>query len=170
MIGILQVSCEQMSIPLEITIRTATVRDEDFISSLLPRLTEFGPPPWRDVEQMTATDFRVLSDRLENQPSGTAIFIAEDAGGERLGFIHLQTGSDYYNYQEHGHIADVIVAAGCEGRGVGRMLLEKGEAWARSRGYKWLTLSVFAQNLRAREVYERLGYGADMIKYVKELG
>jgi len=53
---------------------------------------------------------------------------------------------------------------------VGWLLIERGEEWARSRGYRWLTLSVFAQNVRAREVYERLGYGADIMKYVKELG
>jgi GNAT superfamily N-acetyltransferase len=155
---------------LEIQIRPASVGDKDFINSLVPRLTEFGPPPWRDAAEMAATDIGVLTDRLDNQPSGTAIFIAEDAKGARLGFIHLQTGSDYYIREEHGHIADVIVAPECEGRGVGRLLIERGEEWARSRGHRWLTLSVFAQNLRAREVYERLGYGADMIKYVKELG
>jgi GNAT superfamily N-acetyltransferase len=46
----------------------------------------------------------------------------------------------------------------------------KGEEWARIQGFRWLTLSVFAQNLRAREIYKRLGYGEDIMKYVKELG
>ncbi len=159
-----------MGMSLEIRIRQASADDKEFITSLVPRLAEFGPPPWRDAAEMTATDLGVLSDRLCNRPSGTAIFIAEDGGGAPLGFIHLQTGTDYYNREEHGHIADVVVAPGCEGRGVGRLLMKRGEEWARSRGYTWLTLSVFAQNLRAREVYERLGYGADIMKYVKELG
>jgi hypothetical protein len=47
--------------------------------------------------------------------------------------------------------------------------MEQGEQWAREQGYRWLTLSVFAQNVRAREVYSRLGYGEDIMKYVKEL-
>jgi GNAT superfamily N-acetyltransferase len=118
---------------------------------------------------MTATDTRVVRDRLARQPSEAAIYIAEDGGGVILGFIHLQAGADYYNREEHGHIADVVVSPGAEGRGVGRLLIEKGEDWARARGYRWLTLSVFAQNLRAREVYKRLGYGEDIMKYVKEL-
>lgn len=42
-------------------------------------------------------------------------------------------------------------------------------ALARSRGYRWLTLNVFAENLRAREVYKRLGYGEDFLKCIKEL-
>lgn len=153
----------------DIRVRPASAGDADFIISLVPRLVEFGPPAWRDPEQMTATDVRVLSDRLLRRPHGTAVFVAEDAGGAPLGFIHLQAGTDYYNREEHGHVADVVVAPAGEGRGVGRLLLAKAEEWARSRGYRWLTLSVFAQNLRAREVYKRLGYGEDIMKYVKEL-
>ncbi len=158
-----------MSISSNIRIRPASIDDKEFIISLLLRLVEFGPPSWRDVTQMTVTDTQVLSDKLLNQPPGTAIFIAEDASGVVLGFIHLQTGSDYYNREDHGHIADVIVAPEGEGRGIGRLLIAKGEEWARAQGYRWLTLSVFAQNIRAREVYKRLGYGEDIMKYVKQL-
>jgi ribosomal protein S18 acetylase RimI-like enzyme len=119
---------------------------------------------------MVAVDIQVLSDAILNQPAGSAIFIAEDDKGVALGFIHLETkASEYYNHEEHGHIANIIVAPEGEGRGIGRLLMEKGEKWARSHGFRWLTLSVFAQNLRARDVYERLGYGADIMKYVKEL-
>jgi ribosomal protein S18 acetylase RimI-like enzyme len=158
-----------MSINSNIRTRPASVRDREFIISLLPRLEEFGPPPWRDAAQMLATDIQVLSDKLINLPSGTAIFIAEDDQGLALGFIHLQTGKDYYYHEAHGHIADLIVAPEGEGRGIGRILIEQGEEWARSQGFRWLTLSVFAQNTRAREVYQRLGYGEDILKYVKEL-
>ncbi len=158
-----------MNIDSNIQIRPASIGDKEFIISLVPRLVEFGPPSWRDDTQMIVTDAQVLSDKLLNQPPGTAVFIAEDANGVALGFIHLQTGTDYYNHKEHGHIADVIVAPEGEGSGIGRLLIAKGEEWARSQGYRWLTLSVFAQNLRAREVYKRLGYGEDIMKYVKEL-
>ena len=153
----------------DVRIRPAEIGDKDFILSLVPRLADFGPPAWRDAVQMTAHDARVLCDKIVKQPPGTAIFIAEDKKGNALGFIHLQTGADYYNREEHGHIADIIVAPEGEGRGVGRALIEQGEQWARARGFRWLTLSVFTQNLRAREIYERLGYGEDIVKYVKEL-
>jgi ribosomal protein S18 acetylase RimI-like enzyme len=160
----------EMSMNSEIRIRPATADDKDFIISLLPRLVEFGPPSWRDIDQIIATDTRLLSEKFLDQPPGTAIYIAEDASGIALGFIHLQTGTDYYNHDEHGHIADLVVAPAGEGRGLGRLLIEKGEEWARAQGYRWLTLNVFAQNLRAREIYKRLGYGEDIMKYVKELG
>ena len=60
-----------------------------------------------------------------------------------------------------------IVAPQGEGCGIGRTLMEKGEQWP--PGFRWLTLSVFAQNLQAKEVYKQLGYGEDIMKYVKEL-
>jgi ribosomal protein S18 acetylase RimI-like enzyme len=152
-----------------IKIRAASAEDQDFILSLVPRLVEFGPPTWRDIPNMIDTDIQVLTEKLRDQSSEIAFFIAENENNVPLGFIHLQTGTDYYNHEKHGHIANVIVGAEGEGHGIGRMLMEKGEEWARAQGYRWLTLSVFAQNVRAREVYERLGYGADIMKYVKEL-
>jgi len=158
-----------MGIDSNIQIRPASIDDKEFILSLLPRLVEFGPPAWRNGNQMTVIDQQVLSDKLSNPQPGTAIFIAQDSSGLPLGFIDLQTGTDYYNHEAHGHIANIIIAREGEGRGIGRLLLEKAEAWARSQGYGWLTLSVFIQNLRAREVYKRLGYGEDIMKYVKEL-
>ena len=158
-----------MSTNSNIQTRPASISDKGFIISLLPRLEEFGPPPWRDVTQLLATDTQVLSDKLMNKPPGTSIFIAEDDQGVALGFIHLKSGKDYYYHEDHGHIADLIVAPEAEGRGIGRVLIEKGEEWARSQGFRWLMVSVFAQNLRAREVYQRLGYGEDIMKYVKEL-
>jgi ribosomal protein S18 acetylase RimI-like enzyme len=152
-----------------IHIRPATIDDKEFILSLLPRLVEFGPPAWRDANQMIAVDTKILTDKLNDQPEGTAIFIALDSTQTPLGFIHLQAGSDYYNHKKHGHISDVIVAPAGEGKGIGVLLMKKAEEWAQQQGYQWLTLSVFAQNLRAREVYEHLGYGQDIIKYVKEI-
>jgi GNAT superfamily N-acetyltransferase len=153
----------------DLRIRPASDVDREFVISLMPRLVEFGPPAWRDAAQMTAHDTRVITESLLNPTPDTAVFIAEDAGGSPLGFIHLHAATEHYNREEHGHVEDIIVAPEGEGRGVGRALLEKAEEWARGRGYRWLTLNVFAENLRAREVYRRLGYGEDMVKCVKQL-
>jgi GNAT superfamily N-acetyltransferase len=63
----------------------------------------------------------------------------------------------------------LIVAAAAEGRGVARALLAATEAWAAARGYRFVTLNVFAANTHARRVYERAGYVEDAIRYIKEL-
>lgn len=152
-----------------ICIRPAMPGDEAFLISLIPRLTTFGPPSWRDVEQMISYDTKVILENLHLPSDDAAIYIAEDERGTPLGCLHLFQGNDYYNKETHGHISDLIIAEGAEGRGIGKLLLEKAEAWARDKGYRWLTLSVFAQNVRARELYDRMGFGEDMVKYVKEL-
>lgn len=154
---------------MEFKIRRAVPNDKDFIVSLVPRLTAFGPPSWRDIENMTAVDTDLLVSRFDEPDDATAIFVAEDVDGGLLGFIHLQPGSDYYNKEPHGHVTDLIVGTEGEGRGVGRALLGKAEVWAREKGYTWLSLSVFGQNTRAKQLYERIGYGEDMIKYIKYL-
>ena len=70
--------------------------------------------------------------------------------------------ADYYTRGEAGHIADIIVAPEARGRGVGETLLAAAEQWARGRGYSLLTLNVFIENTRARALYERAGFGAEI--------
>jgi len=152
-----------------IQIRVATIDDFDFIAGLLPRLSEFGLPAWRDAASMLQTDVAVIQNKLSNQPEGTKIFIAGVNNETPLGFLHIQSGSDYYNNEPHAHISDLIVDTKAAGKGVGLLLLNHAESWARAQGYRWLTLSVFAQNTRARDLYTRLGYGEDIMKYVKQI-
>jgi GNAT superfamily N-acetyltransferase len=151
-------------------VRPATGADEEFVVSLIPRLVEFGPPPWQDAERMTRVDAEIVGRNLRERTPGTAVFVAEDAAGRAVGFIHLVTRLDYYTGEEHGHVSDLIVAREGEGRGVGAALMWAGEAWARGRGYRLLTLHVYARNERARKVYERLGYTEEFIRCTKPLG
>lgn len=149
-----------------ITIRPATPSDLDFIISLLPSYAEFGLPPWRDVDVMVRTDAEVFVTALQN---GATIFMAEDQAQNRLGFIHLHPGSDHYFKAKLCHISDLIVAPAGRGQGVGKLLMAKAETWAKDNGYQRLTLNVFDGNARARKLYEELGFGADIVKYVKEI-
>src|SRR5690349_1179937 len=94
----------------QIRIRQAKPSDMDFIISILPRLSEFGPPAWRSKSEMLSVDTEVLKNHLINLSDESSIFIAEDALAIPLGFIHLHEGVDYYYKEKHGHIADLIVA------------------------------------------------------------
>jgi ribosomal protein S18 acetylase RimI-like enzyme len=95
--------------------------------------------------------------------------MAESPEGERLGFIHLQTQTDYFRGQAYTHIAILAVDRSGEGTGVGRALIEAAEERARGRGDPFVTLNVFDRNAHARAVYERLGYAAEIVRYVKPL-
>jgi ribosomal protein S18 acetylase RimI-like enzyme len=86
-----------------------------------------------------------------------------------IGFAHLHSRLDYYRRRPHGHVADLVVAAGAEGLGVARLLLAEAEAWSRRQGYDWLSLAVFERNQRAAALYERYGFGRDALTLVKPL-
>ncbi len=157
------------SLNFNVRVRPARAADKEFILSLIPRLSEFGPPPWHDPARMAATDREVIGRVLDEEPPATAIFVAEDEDGAPLGFIHLNTFVEYFSREEQGHVSDLVVAPTGEGRGVGRALMAAGEEWVRARGLPVLTLHVFAVNTRARRLYEKLGYGEDIVRYVKEI-
>jgi ribosomal protein S18 acetylase RimI-like enzyme len=153
-----------------VCVRAARASDGEFIIPLVPRLAEFGPPPWRDAAVMTAAEGDVIAEALRAPAADEAIFVADGGDdAQPLGFIHLVTAVDYFTREAHGHVSALVVSPAGEGRGVGRALMDVGEWWARRRGYRLLTLNVFASNTRALQFYERLGYGADTLKYAKEL-
>ncbi len=112
---------------------------------------------------------RAIGAALESTGSDSAVFVAEDASGLPLGFVHVHIATDFFTGEEHGHVSDVVTALGEEGRGVGRMLMAAAEEWSRARGHRLLTLNVFDANVRPRELYRRLGYAADTIRMVKVL-
>lgn len=55
-------------------------------------------------------------------------------------------------------IETLAVAAEARGQGIGTELLNEAERYAREHGYAVLSLDVVDTNLRARQLYERLGF------------
>ena len=154
----------------DLTIRPARPDDRAFVLAALPRLAEFGPPPWRPPAELAAGEARTAEAFFTAAAPGAVMLVAERSGGERAGFVYLERVRDYFTGEEHGHVGIIVVAAGADGRGVGGALMRAAETWARDAGFRRLTLTVFAGNRRAREVYEHLGYRAETLRYVKLLG
>ena len=149
--------------------RRARAGDRDWILPLSSRLHDFGPPSFRPRPAMDAAVARSIAAALDAPESpDPAVFVAEDEG-RPLGFIHLHTQRDFFTGEVHGHVSDVVTAAGAEGRGVGRALMAAGEEWSRSLGHRLLTLNVFDGNARARGLYAALGYEPDTMRMVKVL-
>jgi GNAT superfamily N-acetyltransferase len=153
----------------EIRIRAARPDDSEWIMALVPRLHEFGPPPWHEVATMNSTVRASLASELASPSDGSAILVAEDAAGGPLGFVSLMTDRDYFTGLAVGHISDLVVTRAAEGGGVGRALLIASEDWAAKAGYPWITLHVFRGNDRARRIYEKNGYDLEWIRMLKPL-
>lgn len=56
------------------------------------------------------------------------------------------------------HISDLGVMRDCRGEGVGKLLVEHAEAWAREHDRPTLTLWVAESNSAARRLYEQAGF------------
>ena len=152
---------------MTIRIRRYKPSDREFILSLVKRFSEFELPERRRREDIDQANRAFLEPVLKQSEPDSAILIAEEEGGALAGFVHLQTQTDYFSGEKHGYISDLAVDQGFEGQGIGRMLLEAAEDWARTNGYHLLTLYVFAGNTRARQIYEKQGFAQEVIKYVK---
>lgn len=96
------------------------------------------------------------------------IFVAE-AAGKVVGYVHL---TDYdLLYADHmKNIMGIAVASSCRRMGVGKKLLEAGEAWARETGADGVRLSSGETRTGAHAFYRSLGYqGSKMQLNLKKM-
>jgi len=154
---------------MTIYVREFQPADREFILSLVPRFSEFDLPAWRTSEEIDDTNHLALQKAMDQPEPDSVIFVAENEAKTLLGFIRLQTVTDFFSGKQHGYISDVAVAKAREGQGVGRILMKTAETWARDLGYENLTLFVFADNKRAQSIYEKAGFGQDIVRYFKPL-
>lgn len=148
-------------------IRLAEEDDDHFILEQVPRFVNFTLPPWRRRHECVEGIRDDLLRHLEEQPPNSYLFVAEDADGERAGFIHLQRTTDFFTGHSNCHVSDIAVASAHEGRGVGRQLLAHAERWASEYQCDLVTLAVFPGNERARALYEAAGYAPDLLRLAK---
>ena len=143
--------------------------DDDFILSLVPRFVDFTLPPWRRRHECIEGIRDDLLKHLEDQPANSYLFVAENADGERVGFIHLQRTADFFTGRSNCHISDLAVAPQHERLGIGKALLAHAEAWAREHHCQLITLAVFPGNEGARALYEAAGYAPDLLRLAKPI-
>ncbi|NDJ77774.1 MAG: GNAT family N-acetyltransferase [Chloroflexi bacterium] len=60
--------------------------------------------------------------------------------------------------EDEAYVSDVCVAPDCQGEGIGQLLLDYAEAWARDNDRSRMTLWVAATNDSAIHVYEKTGF------------
>ena len=150
-------------------VRPARTSDRTFMLDITPRLAQgFDLPPWRRQREVVEAESATLENALRRAAEPGAVLVAENAEGAPGGYVYVHRETDYYG-RVHAHIEILVVGEAAEGRGAGRALVEAAEAWAGSEGLDLITLNVFADNRRARALYERLGYAAETLHYVKPL-
>jgi len=154
-----------------ITIRRALPNDAEFIASHAHRLLNFSLPLWRadEKDKMIKADIEHITKALSKDDPNDCVFIAMDADNKACGFVRIVLLKDYYTGEQHAHVNDIVVTAEAEGKGIGKLLLQKADEWATANKSRWITLNVFEENRHARAVYEKQGYRMEWIKYLKQL-
>jgi len=150
-----------------VRIRAARAGDRAFILGLVPRFVAFELPSWRDRDESADGIRRKLEQQLARPEDTSHVFVAETAAGAPAGFLHLEQTIDFFTGAPNCHISDLAVAPGMDGRGLGGHLLDFAEVWAKQHGCRFLTLSAFPGNARARALYERHGYGIELLRMAK---
>jgi GNAT superfamily N-acetyltransferase len=150
------------------TLRPARPADEARVLALAERLAAFEPST-RSAEEISGRERQALAEALAGPPPGSALLVAEAPGAGVVGVLLLETRRDYFTAAPHGHVAILAVAREVEGQGLGTVLLEAAEDWGRSQGFRRLTLSVFADNRRAKELYSRRGWQPELETFFKNL-
>lgn len=151
-----------------IVIREAQESDHSFIFELSPRLAEVAQLEWHtdDVIQKMQDDY--ISDMLAQTSRPNITFIAEK-NNIPLGFIHVRTHEDSISGETCGTIPLLAVSPKSQGLGVGQLLLEYGEKWAKNLGCRLLHLEVFANNKKAERFYQNIGFKAETVHMIKPI-
>src|SRR2546423_6775854 len=128
-----------------ISIRKALPEDAGFIAAHAHRMLDFNLPDWRANEKnvMVNADINHLTKALQTDDENDCIFIAEDGSNNPLGFVRVNMQTDYFTGEQHAHVNDIVVTKEAEGKGVGKLLLAKADAWAKAKNARWITLNVF---------------------------
>ena len=153
--------------PDPLTIRRALPGDDGHLIELSARMANFDLPPWRTADEITSADGRAMLEALRGGHPDSEVFIGE-RGGIVAGCLHMVVASDFFG-RRHAHLSVIATSEAAEGTGAGRALMEFADEWARARHLPFITLNVFAANGRARRLYERAGYGVELLKYAKRL-
>jgi GNAT superfamily N-acetyltransferase len=104
----------------------------------------------------TAPEVRSRLDAVEGDPQH-ATFVAVEHGGEVVGWIELAEIRSIA-HDPRAEITGLVVDTAHRGAGVGRLLVERGEAWARERGLRAIGVRSNVIRERAHEFYLGLGY------------
>jgi len=151
-----------------IAIREAQESDHSYMFELSPYLAEVAQLEWHtdDVIQKMQNDY--ISEMLAETSQPNITFIAE-ANNESIGFIHVRTHKDSISGETSGTIPLLAVSPKYQGSGVGKLLMEHAEKWAKNLGCRLLHLEVFANNKKADNFYQNIGFKPETVHMIKPI-
>lgn len=141
----------------KLLIRRAQLDDAGAVAALLEQLGYHSTPT--EVRERLAA---ILSD----PDYGT--WVAQQ-GSHIIGLVGVRVGHSYEKNGMYGQLLVLVVDAGARRGGVGAELVRVAEEWIRGRGGRHVILNSGRHRLDAHRFYERMGYTATGLRFVKSL-
>ncbi len=149
------------------TFRTATEADLDRAAELMPMLADFEVPAGRDPTHLWASDLALFEAVVAGNAPESFAEVATDNADNVVGLILVTLREELMSHAPSAHLEAIVVAPEARGTGLGRRLLQRAEVMAAERGALSLSLHVFANNHRARSLYDASGYDSELIRATK---
>lgn len=158
---------------ISVTVRPYRAEDQDRVKQCIIELQEFERTLEADRvegERIVERNFQELQEaHLRDEGR---LFVAE-VEEEVVGFINVQLVHESETYMsslvDYAYISDIVVLQAYRGRGVGMMLLQQAEVFARQQGATVLKIQVLARNQHAADVYQHAGFRPYEIALLKHL-
>jgi GNAT superfamily N-acetyltransferase len=137
----------------KITIRLAAPGDAEGIARLSAQLGYPSSP--LEVQRRLG--------RIEGGPNHAA-FVAVGAEAQIIGWVHVHA-SHLLESDPEAEIGGLVVDEACRGSGVGKLLMQRAEQWARERDLGSVYLRSNIIRKEAHEFYKKLGYSVVKTQY-----
>lgn len=138
---------------LAASVRVATIQDAERLAQLS---TQLGYPSSReDVERRL--------ELIERTPDHV-VYVAALADGSVVGWLHAYVRR-LVESDTSAELGGLVVDEHCRGRGVGRVLMDHAEQWARGKGCTALSLRSNIIRDGAHKFYQDLGYAVLKTQY-----
>jgi ribosomal protein S18 acetylase RimI-like enzyme len=143
-----------------ITVRSAGRKDFDFILYLSSETIWSELTPYEQAHTSRRRLVNTMGKNLRRlmASSGLVTLVAQTSEGERAGFIMVGRSVSVFTDRQQAFVYDVAVAPAFRRRGIGRMLMEQAETYAREKQMEFITLMVDCHNKAARGLYAQLGF------------
>lgn len=151
-----------------VVIRKAQEIDRSFIFELSPYLSEVAQLTWHSDDVMQKMQDDYIAEMLAETSQPTATLIAE-VNDIALGFVHVRTHKDSISGETCGTIPLLAVSPKSQDLGVGKLLVESAEQWAKGLGCRLLHLEVFANNEKASGFYQNMGFKPETVHMIKPI-
>lgn len=145
----------------EARVRPATLDDLDAVCLLADDLAAMHHAAWPRVFAPADGGGRDRAHWAESIAGDQRAAFVAQLDGQPAGFVTLLCANESHTLLQTVRVARVMsvcVAAPARGQGLGRLLMQEAEAWARRQGAADLRLVVWAFNEGAVRLYRELGY------------